>query len=257
MKRPSKELKRISRDILNNRYNVPMGAFVTASLITAVIEIPFSLSTGNPPSSPQLIIFLLAEYMIALISFVLGAGVIRVHLNMTRNYTYKISDVLCPFREGAERFFGAAFLMSLISIVCGIPAIAGSLYFYYSEITPTTVVILILAVLLSMLLFLYPALTYQFVCYFLLDYPQMKALAAFKECRLMMHKNKGRLFYILLSFIGFSLLIICSLGIASLWACPYMTQTFTIFYLDCTGELDRIPVRDYHSSPTGSQSPLR
>ena len=40
MSRSSSELKRISRDILNNRYSVPMAAFLTASLIPTLIEIP-------------------------------------------------------------------------------------------------------------------------------------------------------------------------------------------------------------------------
>ena len=34
-------------------------------------------------------------------------------------------------------------------------------------------------------------------------------------------------------------------GIAALWISPYMTQTLLTFYLDGTGELDQIPVRDY------------
>ncbi len=49
------------------------------------------------------------------------------------------------------------------------------------------------------------------------------------------------------SFAGYGALIVCSLGLASLWAAPYMTQTLVTFYLDCTCELDRIPVRDYGS----------
>ena len=39
MKRSSKEIKRISRDMLNNRYSVPMGAFVAAGLILSLIHI--------------------------------------------------------------------------------------------------------------------------------------------------------------------------------------------------------------------------
>lgn len=39
MKRPSKEMKRIARDILNDRYGVPMGAFVAVSIIVAVMDV--------------------------------------------------------------------------------------------------------------------------------------------------------------------------------------------------------------------------
>ena len=57
-----------------------------------------------------------------------------------------------------------------------------------------------------------------------------------------MHGNRLRLLYILLSFIGYGLLVLCSFGIASLWVVPYQTETLVIFYLDCTDELNRIPV---------------
>ncbi len=55
MSRSSSELKRISRDILNNRYSVPMAAFLTASLIPTLIEIPFSMTLGDYPGCLQTI----------------------------------------------------------------------------------------------------------------------------------------------------------------------------------------------------------
>ena len=68
MKRTSRELGRISRDILNNRYRIPMGAFVAAGLITAVIRLPFSSPENDFQTVPQLVITLLAEFLIMLIS---------------------------------------------------------------------------------------------------------------------------------------------------------------------------------------------
>ena len=53
MSRSSSELKRISRDILNNRYSVPMAAFLTASLIPTLIEIPFSMTLGDYPGKEE------------------------------------------------------------------------------------------------------------------------------------------------------------------------------------------------------------
>ena len=51
MKRTSKELKRIARDILNDRYRVPMAAFAATTLIATVIESPFSFSMGDNPTN--------------------------------------------------------------------------------------------------------------------------------------------------------------------------------------------------------------
>ena len=135
MSRSSSELKRISRDILNNRYSVPMAAFLTASLIPTLIEIPFSMTLGDYPGTPQLIISTIADILILLIAQMLDTGVMLVHMNMTRGQTYRIRDVFTPFRNGAERFFLAAVLFDVFLVIAGIPAIAGVLYFYKTGVS--------------------------------------------------------------------------------------------------------------------------
>ena len=135
MSRSSSELKRISRDILNNRYSVPMVAFLTASLIPTLIEIPFSMTLGDYPGTPQLIISTIADILILLIAQMLDTGVMLVHMNMTRGQTYRIRDVFTPFRNGAERFFLAAVLFDVFLVIAGIPAIAGVLYFYKTGVS--------------------------------------------------------------------------------------------------------------------------
>lgn len=256
MKRSSKELKRIARDMLNNRYNVPMGAFVTASFITAVIEIPFSLSLGDYPTTSQVVITLLAEYLILLIGQVLSAGVVLVHLNMTRNQTYKITTLFDPFRRGTERFFLAAFLLSIFSLICYLPVILGMVFYHFNETHSLAIPILICTGILSLILFIAFLLNYNFVYFFLLDYSDMKVTAAFRESRLMMKKNKARLLLLVVSFLGWIIPVLFSFGIATLWVSPYMNQTVVNFYLDCTGELNRIPVRDYSAATGSSQNSI-
>ena len=57
--------------------------------------------------------------------------------------------------------------------------------------------------------------------------------------------DAGSCFTFYSAFSAWGALAICSFGIAALWISPYMTQTLLTFYLDGTGELDQIPVRDY------------
>ena len=78
---------------------------------------------------------------------------------------------------------------------------------------------------------------YALALYLLLDHPQMKARESLKISRQIMKGNKGRLFYIYLSFIGLQILCLLSLGIGSLWVYPYQSQTLVIFYLDVVGEI--------------------
>mgnify|MGYP002687748682 FL=1 len=62
---------------------------------------------------------------------------------------------------------------------------------------------------------------------------------AMRESKALMQGNKGRYFYIMLSFLGWSFLGLLSFGIGFLWIGPYYTQTQVTFYRDITGELDR------------------
>lgn len=250
MKRTSKELKRIARDILNNRYTIPMGAFVTASLIPAVIELPFSMSVGNYPTNSQLVITALAKFLILLISQVLSIGVYQVHLNMTRGKEFHFLQIFNPFRSNTERHFGASFLYFILALSSCLPAILATVYFYLVDITPLSICIVGIGMILTIVFVFLFALNYQMVFFILLEQPQMKVLRAFKESRLLMKGNKKRLLYILLSFLGWDALILCSFGIAALWISPYQNQILTIFYLDCTGELNQIPVRDYSKEST-------
>ncbi len=245
MKRSSKEIKRISRDMLNNRYSVPMGAFVAAGLIPALIEIPFSLSSGDYPSTPQLIITTAARFLILLIGQMLLIGVFLVHLNMTRKKEFHIVQIFQPFREGTDRYFGAVLLYTLLLLLAGAPAITGILWFYSAGPTASSAVILTVTCLLSIILIVAFMLNFQLIYLFLLDDPQMKVTAAFGKCRRLMKGNKKRLFSLFFGFLGWGGLIACSFGIAALWAAPYMIQVLVTFYLDCTEELDQIPVREY------------
>ena len=61
-------------------------------------------------------------------------------------------------------------------------------------------------------------------------------LDCFKYSRTLIKEKKGKLFYLILSFIGLELLGLLSLGIGLLWVEPYKQQTLACFYRNATGE---------------------
>ena len=63
----------------------------------------------------------------------------------------------------------------------------------------------------------------------------------FQLSRTLMHGNKKRLFTLYLSFLGWALPGVLSLGVGMLWIRPYMTQTITNLYLDITNQSDPPP----------------
>ena len=80
--------------------------------------------------------------------------------------------------------------------------------------------------------------------FLMVDHGNMGVIEAFRESSELMQGNKGRLFYIYLSFIGWSLLGLLSCGLGMLWVTPYMMQTTVNFYREVIGELDQKPEFD-------------
>jgi len=96
--------------------------------------------------------------------------------------------------------------------------------------------LIILFTFLWMLLFLIPgiiaALSYSMAVYVLSDNPNMSAKDALEESKRLMKGNKGKLFLLQLSFIGWAFLCLFTFGIGYLWLIPYMQTSVACFYQD-------------------------
>ena len=68
------------------------------------------------------------------------------------------------------------------------------------------------------------------IFYLLADNPQIGAVEVLKKSAEMMKGYKWKLFCLHLSFIGWYLLGIVTLGIAFIWVGPYIKTANTIFY---------------------------
>lgn len=89
------------------------------------------------------------------------------------------------------------------------------------------------------LLFIVPGIvktySYAMTPYILIDHPEMTANEAITASRQLMDGHKMELFLLRLSFIGWMLLNILTLGIGSLWLNPYTQAAETAFYRHLTG----------------------
>lgn len=97
-----------------------------------------------------------------------------------------------------------------------------------------------LKVILWCLLFIIPGLVMSFAYamtpFILKDNPGISAWKASTMSREMMKGHKFDLFWLYLSFIGWGLLCILTLGIGLLWLVPYMTEATAAFYNDISGK---------------------
>lgn len=91
-------------------------------------------------------------------------------------------------------------------------------------------------VFLWTLLFIIPGIiayySYSMVFYILSDNPQISAMEALNSSKEMMRGYKWKLFCLHLSFIGWGILSLFTLGIAFLWLTPYIYSSNANFYED-------------------------
>ena len=80
------------------------------------------------------------------------------------------------------------------------------------------------------------AIAYSLTPYILKDYPELSVNQAINLSVKMMKGHKMRYFLLTLSFIGWGLLGILTLGIGYIWLTPYMYTTTAAFYQDVKNE---------------------
>ncbi len=101
-------------------------------------------------------------------------------------------------------------------------------------------IIMAVIVTLGCIAFIIPgiilALAYSMSTYLLVDNPDMGIVEILKNSRTMMQGNKWRLFCLMISFIGWYLLLIPTLGLLSLWLMPYISVTYCAFYNNLIGK---------------------
>lgn len=92
------------------------------------------------------------------------------------------------------------------------------------------------------LLFIIPGIiksfSYAMTPYILYNEPELSAWKAIKKSKAMMKGHKFDLFYLYLSFIGWILLAVLTLGIGLIWLLPYMQCSIAEFYRDVKSQYE-------------------
>lgn len=248
MNRTSSQFKQMARGTLNGRYGTPMGATVIMMLIGVFLNMICSFLFGNyflidsasrhiTFNTSRLVFYYVFYLVITLLMAILSAGAIKLYLNMCRNQNYKIGDIFYAFSHHPDRIIVAAFLIFLINMIAEIPMFVCMAWFKLDNYNLTALFLMFIFTLLGIVLSFWITLRYSLVYYLLVDHIEMGAIEALKESAHIMKGNKGRLLYLILSFIGLSLLCILTCGIGSLWVLPYRSVTLSYFYLEVIGEL--------------------
>lgn len=84
------------------------------------------------------------------------------------------------------------------------------------------------------------AYSYSMSYYILADNPEISSLEAITRSRQMMKGHKMTLFILQLSFLPWILLVLVSLGIASIYVTPYVSATMANFYRNISGTVGTV-----------------
>ena len=197
------ELMKMARQSLEGRW----WQFIKATLVYYIVLIPIQLISLSLPITSNVISLLVGAP--------LALGFIIFSLNFTRKKEAKIVDLFQGFNN-------------------------------YKTVLLTYLLVLA-NVILRMLLLIVPeiiaAFSYSMVFYILADNPDISPTNALKKSKEMMMGYKWKIFFLGLSFLGWALLAILTLGIGLLWLMPYIQVSTINFYED---------IKDNNAIPTES-----
>lgn len=214
-----------------------MGAMVVSNLMQNVPLMFFSRNLTEYSPMREWVIYYLASFILGLLGVVLSVGTMRIALQIARKREYRFRDLFYGFRNHPDKYILAQLLIMLITLIPMLPGIGMYAVSYFTD----SVVVLIVGMLLLIggcVVSVMITLKYALALVLLLDCEQMTIREAMRESCRLMKGNRGRLFYLMLSFIGLWILGVLSFGVGFLWISPYITQTKTVFYLERTGEYD-------------------
>ncbi|MBZ9608758.1 DUF975 family protein [Clostridium estertheticum] len=129
-------------------------------------------------------------------------GVSMFFLKLIRKTNAKIEDVFMGFK-----YFGKTFLLNLLMGIF---------------ILLWTLLLIIPGIIASF--------SYSMAYYILIDNPELTSLEAINRSKEMMNGYKGKLFCLYLSFAGWFILCLVTLGIGFIWLEPYIQTSTAVFY---------------------------
>jgi len=245
-----------SRDQLLGYYSIAIGSFailfaflyagmILISGITSALTIGTSAATsvaGDVDKINAMLANPRTNMLINILSYILMAVATPIISIFTTGYLYicreisyerrpRVADLFYGFKHHPDKIIIMSLIIYAVQMILGAPA---TIYEYVIGTDQSgqqfLVAVIIFVVQAVVMVILYLAVSMCYMVY--LDEPEFGAIDCLKASIAMMKGNKWRLFYLMLTFIGYAFLIIFSLGIASLWIIPYQQVSVVNFYRD-------------------------
>lgn len=219
------ELKAIAREQLKGKY----GTAILVTLLYGLISFGLSMITSVFYSNP--LVSMGMAIIISLITTVLALGMTKLYLNIAKDEEYQVMDLFWGFSNHPDKVIVATLLLLVLLLI---PTVIMIVFIVFFAVTKSNfaLILLLAGCIAAGVLIVVLGLAYNLYSVILADNKEVSAIEALRISRELMQGNKLRMFYLSLTFIGWSLLGLISLGIAYLWITPYISVTSMHFYLD-------------------------
>lgn len=237
------ELKNMAKDKLQGKYGAAVLILFLYSLITNGVSLFISMLasmttttayalTGSMSTVTVInIVFEIINLAAVIILGILQAGVTLFFLNIACDQPYTLGNMFYGFKRDSGKALILSAAVGLCNAICLYPC-QYCLSAYLQSHDTKMLYVAFIVMLIGFCVYVPVSLGLSQVFYLMLDYPDRTAKDTLALTFQVMKGNKGRLFYLQLSFIPMMILCILSFGIGFLWLNPYMQMTYTYFFLD-------------------------
>lgn len=198
----SAQLKKSAKEALSGRWGFTILMFVLFSVLQSIPG-SFASDTNDSFTAGDGVAFILM-----IIALPLSVGWTWITMSIARQEQTKVTDLFEPYKM-------------------------------FLKVIGLTIVRTLLLVLWFMLLIvpgIIKSFSYMLTFYILRDEPSIGIMDAITRSRQMMDGHKMEAFLLILSFIGWFLLGVITIGIGFLWIIPYFSVTLAKFYDRIRGE---------------------
>ncbi|MCD8300818.1 MAG: DUF975 family protein [Clostridiales bacterium] len=228
-----KQIKNIARHNLLGHYRCAIGALILVGIASIIASYFASLMTAGRVGS--LLVGIVGYILFLIVGILTQVGYEYVQLRLARGQQAIARDVFLVFRNHPGRFIGYEILVIVVCLICIAP---GIIVMVLASIRPVLVgranipafigvALLIVGVIIWIVIYL----SWSMAVYCLLDQENLKVMDGIRNSRVLMRGNRGRLFVLELSFIGWVLFSVLTFFIGMLWIIPYIKQSLACFYI--------------------------
>lgn len=227
----SAELKALAKEHLFHKYGTTIGAFLLVYLITVSVTF-FSTMFLDTRTITGLVLDFLISFIVTTLGGLLVSGERYLFLKISCDRPVTVGDVFYGFQMYPNKAVLIQLYICTWLYVGMIPMTVCSFLLRSNPKNAVLTLVYSLTVILYGIVTVMVSLNYSQVFFLFHDFPDYSVRELLSMSRKLMKGSKGRMFYLMVSFLPLLLLGLLSCGIAYLWLIPYMNATYAEFFLD-------------------------